>query len=145
MISFGAVNRQNATGFDPADGAIANHFEAQRAHAQIAGVVDQRMIGEIVQRLRVAKAGEILRTGAVDLRELAQRSRNQPGIFQRTDANHTIKTLADYVNQPVAAAELQFDAGILLQKCRQLRNNQFFATATGISTRRRPLMLEGSS
>ena len=71
LIGLGTIDRKHAARFNPANRAIADHFKSERTNAQIAGVVDQRMIREIVQRLRIAKARQILRTGAVNLRELA--------------------------------------------------------------------------
>ncbi|VFS61921.1 Uncharacterised protein [Kluyvera cryocrescens] len=56
VIGFGAVYRQDAASLNPLCPIFFRHFKARRAHADVGGIVHQRMGAEVVQRLWIAKA-----------------------------------------------------------------------------------------
>ena len=118
MIGLGTVDCQNAAGFHPRGLLIEADFKALRTCAEVEGVMHNRMRREIVQTFRVAETRQVVGAGAIDNGKLTQRAGNQAGIFQRADAHHAVKPLANNIHQPVAAAEFQFNTGILLQKRR---------------------------
>ena len=77
-----------------------------------------RMGGEVFKAFRIAKTRQVLLAGAVDHGKLAQRTRDQSRVFQRADAHHAVKSFANNIHQPIAAAQLQLNPRILLQKGR---------------------------
>lgn len=72
------------------------------------------MIRQIVEAFRVAEARQIMRTGAVNLREFAERAGDESRVFKRTHPDHAVEAFAHHIDQPVATAQFDFNAGILL-------------------------------
>src|SRR6202011_208541 len=85
---------------------------------------DHDVTVEAIDARGLTEAIDISGSGASDLLEHGNAARDHVAVLEIADAQHAIDTFADQVDEPLAFAHLELDAGICGQEVRQARHHK---------------------
>jgi hypothetical protein len=82
------------------------------------------MTVEVINARGLTEPVDIGRSGAGDFLEHRDAARDHVAVLEIADAQHAIDSLADQIDQPIALAHVEFDAGVFGEKVRQARHHE---------------------
>src|SRR5216683_6814957 len=85
---------------------------------------DHDVIVEGINARRLTEAINVSRSGAGDLLKHCNAARDHVAVLEIADAQYAIDSFADQIDQPIALAHVEFDAGIFRQEVRQGRHHK---------------------